>query len=322
MKTRNRWSASARLACAIVVGASPRGWTSAAHPGIRSMALASSEGGGVVAKTAVSTQMRLVFVLGLEGAGHHYFTGAREDMFRANPNLPEMEDGFPGYLSYFLPFIMGESAATFEHAQVEARTAMRDLAQRAVLLPSPGTFHLLRGRSVPTGNGNQKVMQYVDPRLMAEAAEAEGVDFRVLYLKRSAKELLLADTVHRHFQNRLGNPALSTPEKRFMESVRILFTDVAVVQSFLAELDPAFVVCHDWKSFGDPEQAQNIASFVAPNADVASMVKEALVTSASGGTRHATNETLPFDDSDVLSSRIQQKLDSFEKFYCSRGMYN
>ncbi|CAN0311826.1 unnamed protein product [Scytosiphon promiscuus] len=43
-------------------------------------------------------------------------------------------------------------------------------------------------------------MQYVDPRLMAEAAEAEGVDFRVLYLKRSAKELLLADTVHRHFQ--------------------------------------------------------------------------------------------------------------------------
>ncbi|CAN0161088.1 unnamed protein product [Scytosiphon promiscuus] len=320
MKARSGWCATARLACAIALGTSLCGRGPTAYSGVLSMALTPFHGNGVVAKTVISTEVRLVFILGLEGAGHHYFTGAIADMFRANPNLPKMEDGFPGYSPYFVPFIMGKSAAAFDSAQGEARTAMSDLLRRAERLPYPGTVQLLRGHSIPTGGGGQKVMRYVDPRLMAEAAEAEGVDFRVLYLKRSAKELLLADTVHRHFQNKLGERTPSTPEKRFMEIARVMFTDAAVVQSFLAELDPAFVVCHDWKSFGDPEQAHHVADVIAPNADVALMLKEALVNFASDGTRHPTNETLPFDDTDILSSRIQRKLDSFEKFFCGSVM--
>jgi len=45
-----------------------------------------------------------------------------------------------------------------------------------------------------------KVFKYMDLRLLAEVAEAAGVDFRVLYLRRKARDIILANTVHRHFQ--------------------------------------------------------------------------------------------------------------------------
>ncbi|CAM9423200.1 unnamed protein product [Ectocarpus sp. 13 AM-2016] len=99
-----------------------------------------------------------------------------------------------------------------------------------------------------------------------------------------------------------------------MAYVRVLFTEMAVVHSLLDELDPNFVVCHDWVYFGDIEQAQRVAEFIAPNEEVASMVSEALLGSATS--RHKPNETLPFDAEDEISSRLQQKLDAFEYQYC------
>lgn len=53
--------------------------------------------------------------------------------------------------------------------------------------------------SFPTGNGPDKVIHYVDLRLIAELAEEEGIDFRVVYLQRPAKDMLIANTVHRQF---------------------------------------------------------------------------------------------------------------------------
>lgn len=90
------------------------------------------------------------------------------------------------------------------------------------------------------------------------------------------------------------------------------------MHSFLAELDPAFVICHDWSLLGDPDQAQSIADAVAPTADVASIVRQALVITASRGPMRKANEQHQFDKAEILSSRIQQKLDSFEHLYCDR----
>ncbi|CAN0455879.1 unnamed protein product [Laminaria digitata] len=60
---------------------------------------------------------------------------------------------------------------------------------------------LIHGKySYPDGWGLNKVMKYLDLRLLAEAAEAEGVDFRILYLQRPAKDILVANTIHRNFQ--------------------------------------------------------------------------------------------------------------------------
>lgn len=175
-------------------------WGSVSCLSVLAMATsASSNGGRVVPKTVFSTKMRLVFGLGLEGSGHHYMIGAREAIIRAHKGLPKNVQG-PGKGSFYLPDTMRRSAAGFDRARTSARADMRRLARRAELMSSPGTFQFLELYSFPTDNGGQKVMQYVDPRLMAEAAEAEGVDFRVIYMKRSARELLLANTAHRHFE--------------------------------------------------------------------------------------------------------------------------
>ncbi|CAN0188320.1 unnamed protein product [Hapterophycus canaliculatus] len=284
------------------------------------VAIRAPHGDPFVPKTAFSNKMRLVFIVGLEGAGHHYITGAIQDMFRENP--PPSLNGtlFRNDDAFFLPAIMSESSAAFDEAVDEAHRDMVVLAQHAERLPPPGTFYMMHGQSFPSGYGIHKVMQYMDPRLIAEAAEAGGVDLRVLYLRRPARELLLADTVHRRFQDHLGKPSGSndSPEELFMEIVRIILTDGAVVHSFLAELDPAFVVCHDWDLFGDPDQAQKLGNFIAPSSDVALLVKTALVSSASAGPRNDSMETLPFDRDEVMSSRIQRKLDSFEYLYCGR----
>lgn len=78
----------------------------------------------------------------------------------------------------------------------------------------------------------------------------------------------------------LGLPSKISPEERFEKYVRILFTDIAVLQSFLGELGPGLVVCHDWGYLGDRDQASTIAGFIAPNDEVAGLVESSLVKTA------------------------------------------
>lgn len=201
MKAIEHMFARARPAFAMAVGLGFCVWTLTRPPRILAMATSTSSNGGcVVAKTVFSTKIRLLLVLGVEGTGHHYIIGANEDIFEAHADLPVIEKGFPSKDPYYIPYNMKISADGFDNARKNARRDMRDLARRAGRISSPGTFQLLDAHSIPTGHGPQKVMQYVDPRLIAEAAEAEGVDLRVLYMKRPARELLLANTAHRDFE--------------------------------------------------------------------------------------------------------------------------
>lgn len=48
--------------------------------------------------------------------------------------------------------------------------------------------------------GGEQVFQYVDLRQLAENAEREGIDMRVIYLRRSAKDMLFSNIVHRRFE--------------------------------------------------------------------------------------------------------------------------
>lgn len=154
-----------------------------------------------VAKTVVSNQLRLVFAMGLEGTGHHYTFAVEDLMFHNNPDLPRLQDFQLNIGLYYTASVMDESPLHFSSAQTSARAEMRELARRAEGVPWPGTIQVQRGGlSYPNGHGPLKVFGYVDVRMMAEAAEAEGVDFRVLYLRRSAKDLIIANTIHRDFQ--------------------------------------------------------------------------------------------------------------------------
>lgn len=156
---------------------------------------------GVVPKTVSSDTFRFVFVAGLEGAGHHYILGADTDMFIANPDLAYINEG--DYLSedpYYLPSCMSKNVSYYPKAEAQALQQMHRLAKVASILPPPGTVYVQhKSLSYPARSGVDKVFQYVDLRRMVEVAEEAGVDMRVLYLRRSAREIVIANTVHRPF---------------------------------------------------------------------------------------------------------------------------
>lgn len=114
-----------------------------------------------------------------------------------------------------------------------------------------------------------------------------------------------------------------TLEEDFLKYVRILFTSIGVLQSFLEEIDPAFVVCHDWDLLGDETQAAEIAAFVSPNDKVAHFVKNTLVGVVAAA-KHVHEDSVQgldidemiYDGTKQLLLRLQDKLDLLEARYC------
>ena len=160
----------------------------------------------VVPKTVVSSTMRFVFEVGLEGTGHHMFGHVLDHLFKANPNLVQISGSRKDAVDdlYGINYSMGLTVQHYNKSLSRARNSMRNVAQRGQTLPFPGTLvytHDPRGfHSYPTGIGPNKALKYFDLRLLAEVAEEEGVDLRVLYLRRPAKDLVIANTIHRTFQ--------------------------------------------------------------------------------------------------------------------------
>ena len=82
----------------------------------------------------------------------------------------------------------------------KARIAMRELAKYGSSLAPEKAVAMLCGRySYPRNWGVNKVFQYIDLGTLADLAEQEGVDLRVIYLKRSAHDIAISTTVHRDF---------------------------------------------------------------------------------------------------------------------------
>lgn len=155
-----------------------------------------------VNKTVVSDKFRLVFIAGLEGTGHHYIQAADDAMLVANPDFPRTgkRHGL-NHVHYYVPSSMNASAIHFAEADDRAREEMRRLAEHAVGLPLPGSVYVMHNSwSYPSHPGAQKAVQYMDLPRLAEVAESAGIDLRVLYLRRAAKGIVVADTVHRGFQ--------------------------------------------------------------------------------------------------------------------------
>lgn len=170
-----------------------------AEPRIHIQSVEAMVRSAVIPKTAVSDNFRLVFLAGLEGSGHHYFRGVGEAIKMANPDLPLIHHHLDVH-PFYLPVCMGESASSYAEAEREATAGIRTLVKLAAHLPGP-TFYLPKNTlSYPQNGGPGKVLQYSDLRMVAQAAEMEGVDLRVVYLKRSARDMIIANTVHRQFQ--------------------------------------------------------------------------------------------------------------------------
>lgn len=166
---------------------------------------------GVVSKTVVSSKTRLVFAVGLEGSGHNYLAGAFLAMFNSHPRVTRLDECRLSW-EFYLVKSMKESPENYAQALARAREGMRALAVEGENLTSLGgiatLFQLgsppeckyLGMLSYPNFTGGDKVFRYVDLRMVAELAEAEGVDLRVVYLQRSARDIMIANTIHRDFQ--------------------------------------------------------------------------------------------------------------------------
>lgn len=160
----------------------------------------------VVPKTVVSSNMRFVFMVGLEGTGHHYVGDVLDHLFQSNQNLVRLSDKNDDVVGdlYSINFSMGKKAQRFSTALSSARENMCALAERGVGIPFPGTVVYTGGRhryhSYPGGHGPNKTLRYFDLRLLAEVAEKERVDLRIVYLRRPVKDIIMANTVRRDFQ--------------------------------------------------------------------------------------------------------------------------
>lgn len=166
---------------------------------------------GVVDKQVVSSRFRLVFAVGLEGTGHHYFIPALENVFHQHTDLVRINTCklLP---PHYVADVMQSSPAEYAQALALATEGMRELAASVENLEAPGSFSTpqqseitkrgcFRVMSYPNYGGDNKVFQYLDLTMLAQAAEEAGVDLRLVYLQRSAKAILLANGSHRDLQS-------------------------------------------------------------------------------------------------------------------------
>lgn len=147
----------------------------------------------IVSKTVVNSNMRAMYYVGLEGAGHHYIDKVFEYAFQTK------NAGF-GLADYLLVNSMVDTSSTYARSLEYARNRMKRLRNHENNVQPPGAVVKIGGRfSYPSGNGPAKVFQYIDVRTLAGMAEEEGVDLRILYLRRPAKQILVSTTNHRGF---------------------------------------------------------------------------------------------------------------------------
>lgn len=163
-----------------------------------------SNGTFIVPKTVFSSTMRFVLEVGLEGTGHHVVGEVLDHVIERNSNL-ERFTGHPIDGSLFaINYYMGQTVQHYNTTLERSRKTMRELAQRGETLLFPGTVVYThdsgRYHSYPSGLGPYKALRYLDLRLFAEVAEEEMVDLRLVYLRRSVKDTLVANTIHRNFR--------------------------------------------------------------------------------------------------------------------------
>lgn len=160
----------------------------------------------VVEKTAFSSDTRMIFLVGLEGTGHHFMNYVLDQVCQLDEvNCP---DACP--LAKAVYFDLGTPATAHDY-----RLGLETLRSEAEALAALGTEGLDDGTvtlmslgrcsdevgelSYPNFRGRDKPLQYVDVKVLAEEAERAGIDLRLIYMGRLAKSLLLSDTQNRDF---------------------------------------------------------------------------------------------------------------------------
>ena len=168
---------------------------------------------GVLEKTVFSSKIRMVFLVGLEGSGHHLMNSVLRKVCAFDsvwcPDVCHIAGVLYNRVS------TPETELEYRDGLEELNTAMDALALNAhgsndservalATFSSCNESYHVGTMSYPVFGGEDKAIQQVDLRILAAEAERVNVDLRVVYLSRSAEEILASTTEHRHFGRWVG----------------------------------------------------------------------------------------------------------------------
>lgn len=160
---------------------------------------------GVLKKQANSSRMRLLFLVGLEGTGHHYMADVLDKLCNTGPvPCPKM---CPLGRAIYPALSIPETVGDYKIAREKLREEMQNLARQEEALPEgegvmvgfgPCRFEIGL-LSYPNFKGPEKALQYVDLKIVAEEAERAGIDLRIIYLTRSARSIMISNMIHNNY---------------------------------------------------------------------------------------------------------------------------
>lgn len=223
------------------------------NPAALSADLEASEGSHV--KKTVFDGPTLLYVAGLEGAGHHFWMTMHNGTLQSAPSAV---DNAIRELMTARRMLCGAkgSAATDCHKPDpnwldEERANMKHALEEFKSMPK-GVYSAGAGFwSYPFHrDGPRAIFEHPDVGLLAELAEEAGVDMRFLVTTRNADSMLQSDVAHRHFC--AGDDGMERQADYLAHNARVLKTQ-------LQRLDPRFF---RHTSFDDlPKVADDLSAF-------------------------------------------------------------
>lgn len=157
---------------------------------------------GVVQKSVFSPKMRMVVPVGLEGTGHHTMNKALTEMCKLDTVVCPVTCDVSQALYHYIGTPKDESDYMVGlkklHDAMEALALTADGLNNEISLAFSGNCRFST-MSFPSFGGPDKPLQYVDLKILAREAERVGIDLRLIYLGRSARDILISTTQHRHF---------------------------------------------------------------------------------------------------------------------------
>lgn len=211
-------------------------------------------------KKTFSDKIRLVFIAGLEGTGHHGLNSMFQICVKKRLCKPEVEItqkimSFKRLENQLHGLFGAVDVETSLHIADEIQKRMNELSnstETQLYFLGLGFVKFSGMLSYPNYNGAYKTLDHPDAFTLAQLAEAAGIDFRVVVLQRNAMEILASDMDHREHGGRL--------------EPKILINNAADLYSQLKLLDKRFFHCLNYRDIGllGKEKKEELQNFLHP----------------------------------------------------------
>lgn len=222
----------------------------------------------IIEKKSFNENLRLLFVAGIEGTGHHAISSMLKECVKKDPhsckNARDLSFDLFTHVTkddnYGL--FASEHGADVDKDLVKVRQELKTISSSSETalyflgLCDDATAGML---SYPNFSGENKALNHPDVVLLTKMSEEVNIDFRIIVLLRDAVSIL--KSVFSSKKNYLGG--IKGPEPR------ILIDNTAVLYSQLTLIDSKFFQCMNYDDFiklrrGDNELKEKLVNFVHP----------------------------------------------------------